>query len=73
MVIAVSTNDGLGANAKNIGLLLNTKNIYFVPFQQDNPIAKQNSLVAKADLIPLTLKKALDGEQIQPILLGAKE
>ncbi|NLY43611.1 MAG: dipicolinate synthase subunit B [Clostridiaceae bacterium] len=73
VVIAVSTNDGLGANAKNIGLLLNTKNIYFVPFQQDNPIAKQNSLVAKADLIPLTLKKALDGEQIQPILLGAKE
>src|SRR5690554_3794413 len=46
LIIAISTNDGLSNNAKNIGLLLNTKNIYFVPFSQDDPINKPNSLVA---------------------------
>ncbi|MBZ4646376.1 MAG: dipicolinate synthase subunit [Petroclostridium sp.] len=73
VIIAVSTNDGLGANAKNIGLLLNTKNIYLVPFQQDDPVHKYNSLIAKMSLIIPTLKKALDGEQIQPIILGTDE
>ncbi|MGE4282205.1 MAG: dipicolinate synthase subunit B [Clostridia bacterium] len=73
VVIALSTNDGLSASAKNIGLLLNRKNIYMVPFQQDDPEKKQNSLVAKMDLIIPTLKMALEGKQIQPVLLGSKE
>jgi len=68
VVIAISTNDGLGANARNLGTLLNRKNIYFVPFGQDDPIKKCNSLVAKFDLIIPTVKEALEGKQIQPIL-----
>ena len=73
VIIGVSTNDGLASSAKNIGLLLNLKNIYFVPFRQDDPINKTNSLVAKMSLILPTLEHALDGKQIQPILLGNKE
>ena len=69
VVLAISTNDGLGANAKNIGILLNMKNIFFTPFGQDDPINKSNSLVAKFDLILPTIEKALKGEQIQPILV----
>ena len=71
VVIAVSTNDGLGSNAKNIGILANKKNIFLVPFGQDDFKEKENSLVAKMDLIVPTLKKALDGRQLQPLLLGA--
>lgn len=71
VIIAVSTNDGLGVNAKNIGLLLNMKNIYLVPFCQDDPVKKQNSLVAKMELIKPTIEMALDGEQIQPVILGS--
>jgi len=70
IIIALSTNDGLGANAKNIGLLLNMKNIYFVPFRQDDPVVKTNSLVAKMDRLIPTLKEALGGKQIQPVILG---
>lgn len=69
VVIAVSTNNGLGNNATNIGKLLNYKNIYFVPFRQDNPITKPNSLVFDKNYIQRTIEKALDKEQIQPILL----
>jgi len=69
IVIAVSTNDGLGANAKNLGMLINTKNIYFVPFGQDDPIKKCNSLVAKMDMIMPTIMEALQGKQIQPVLI----
>lgn len=68
IIIAPSTNDGLGASAKNIGLLLNTKNIYFVPFGQDDPIGKNNSLVAKWDMVLPAVECALRGEQIQPLL-----
>ena len=68
LVIAVSTNDGLGASAKNIGLLLNFKNVYFVPFTQDDPEKKHNSLVAKMELILPTLELALERTQIQPVL-----
>ncbi|MDS1029061.1 dipicolinate synthase subunit B [Bacillota bacterium LX-D] len=68
LVIAVSTNDGLGLNARNIGVLLNVKNIYFVPFGQDDPKKKANSLVAKMDKILETLLEAFEGKQIQPIL-----
>ncbi len=69
VVIALSTNDGLAANAKNIGALLNVKNVYFVPFGQDNPQSKRTSLVADFDLTVQTLEKAILGEQLQPILL----
>lgn len=68
IVIAVSTNDGLSNSAKNIGMLLNYKNFYFVPFEQDDSVKKPNSLVAKFNIIVPTLKMALNGEQIQPVL-----
>ena len=68
VIIAVSTNDGLSASAKNIGLLLNTKNIYFVPFGQDDCINKTTSLVADMSQIKKTIENALDGIQIQPLL-----
>ena len=69
VVVAISTNDGLGLNARNIGTLLNTKNIYFVPFGQDNPELKANSLVAHMTKLPETILEATKGKQIQPILL----
>lgn len=69
VVLAISTNDGLGINAKNIGMLLNMKNIYMVPFGQDNPIAKANSLVAKMSLLEQTVVEALQGRQLQPVIL----
>ena len=69
VVIAPSTNNGLGANAKNIGNLLNKTNYYFVPFRQDNPITKPRSIVFDSRLIIKTLEMALDREQIQPILI----
>jgi len=70
LVIAVSTNDGLGINARNIGMLINMKNIFFVPFRQDNPAEKANSLVADMELVTDTVVCALQGKQIQPVLLG---
>lgn len=72
VVIFVSTNDGLSMNFKNIGGLLNYKNIYFVPFTQDNYKTKPNSLVAEPALILETLEAALDGKQLQPIILAPK-
>lgn len=69
VVIAVSTNDALANAAKNIGMLLNYKNIYFVPFGQDDYVKKPNSLVADMSKICLTCQYALDGRQIQPLLL----
>lgn len=68
LVLAIATNDALGANAKNIGLLLNMKNIYFVPFKQDDPFNKPNSMIANFEKIEETLKEALKGKQIQPII-----
>ena len=69
VVIAVSTNDGLSGNAKNIGTLLAMKNYYFVPFRQDDSVKKPFSLVADFSLVNETVAYALDGIQIQPILL----
>lgn len=69
LVIAISTNDGLGFNARNIGTILITKNVYFVPFGQDNPNMKPNSLVAHMDKIPDSILAACEGKQIQPILV----
>lgn len=68
VVISLSTNDGLSMNLKNIGSLMNIKNLYFVPFGQDDYKLKPNSLIAHTELIIPTLKAALDGEQIQPIV-----
>ena len=69
VLIAVSTNDALSGSAQNIGKLLNTKNIYFVPFRQDDPGKKPASCVASFDLLPASTKAALEGRQIQPILV----
>jgi len=69
LVLAISTNDGLGLNAANISKLLITKNIYFVPFGQDDPINKPNSLVAHMELIAETSEAALLGKQLQPLLV----
>ena len=68
LVLAVSTNDGLGAAAQNIGRLLNVRNIYFVPFGQDDPAKKPRSLVADFSQIPRTIAAALSGVQMQPML-----
>lgn len=69
VIVAVSTNDGLSGAASNIGTLLNRKNYYFVPFGQDDPITKPTSLVADFTRIPQTLGAAMEGRQLQPILL----
>ncbi len=66
-VLCVATNDGLAASAQNIGRLINTKNIFFVPIRQDDPIKKPNSLVADFSKITQTLEKAVNKEQIQPV------
>lgn len=69
VVIAISTNDGLAGAAENIGRLLNKRNYYFVPFGQDDPYKKPNSLIADFALIPKALDEALEGRQFQPVLL----
>ncbi len=69
VVIGISTNNGLSGAAENIGRLLNRKNYYFVPFKQDNPITKPRSIVCDFTYIQKTLEYALEGEQIEPILL----
>lgn len=70
LVISISTNDGLSMNLKNIGLVLNAKNIYFVPFGQDSPKDKPNSLVAHTNLLKDTIEHALEGKQIQPVMVS---
>ncbi len=70
LVLFLSSNDALGMNFKNIGLLFNSKNIYFVPFGQDNFIKKPTSMVSKRDLISDTLLAALCGKQLQPVILS---
>lgn len=72
LVIAISTNDALGMNFKNIGALMNMKNIYFVPFGQDNAKSKPNSMIAHLELLPETIEMAMKGKQIQPVILGAE-
>lgn len=68
VVIFVSTNDALSANFKNIGQLMNTKNIYFVPFSQDDCQKKPHSLVSDVSKVVPAIKQALEGNQIQPVL-----
>ncbi|GIP56491.1 dipicolinate synthase subunit B [Paenibacillus sp. FSL W8-0186] len=69
VVLAVSTNDGLGFNLANIAKLIVAKNIYFVPFGQDNPTGKPNSLVARMELVPEAAYAALEGKQYQPLII----
>ncbi|PWA13555.1 dipicolinate synthase subunit B [Pueribacillus theae] len=69
VVLGISTNDGLGLNGINIMRLMSTKNIYFIPYSQDNPIQKPNSLVAHMDLLVETIEAALEGKQYQPVLM----
>lgn len=69
VVIAIATNDGLSSSGENIGRLLNRKNYYFVPFRQDNPITKPRSIAFNPSYIKKSIELALDGEQVQPILL----
>ena len=68
LLISISTNDALGMNMKNIGMLLNSKNIYFIPFGQDNPAKKPNSMIAHTNLLIPSLEAALSGRQYQPII-----
>lgn len=68
-VVAISTNDGLSGNAKNLGILLDKKNVYLVPLGQDDPIKKPTSLIAHYDMIIPTIIEALKGKQVQPLLV----
>ncbi len=69
VVLGVATNDALGATAKNFGLLHNTKNIFFVPYRQDDPFSKTKSLVCDFTLVSNTVTDALKGKQSQPVLI----
>ena len=69
VLLGIASNDALGANAKNIGELLNTKNIFFVPFRQDDYDKKPKSLVYDYTLLVDSIVKALENEQIQPLLI----
>lgn len=69
VVLAITSNDLLGMNARNLGMLLAAKHVYFVPFGQDNPAAKPNSMESDFDLIPEAVEAALQGRQLQPLLV----
>lgn len=69
LVISISTNDAMGMNFKNIGNLMNTKNIYFVPFGQDDYKKKPASLIGDLKLLPDTIDLAMEGRQIQPVVV----
>ncbi|TWI55212.1 dipicolinate synthase subunit B [Halalkalibacter nanhaiisediminis] len=69
VVLGISTNDALGLNGMNIMKLMATKNIYFIPFGQDDPIKKPNSLVARMEALVETVESALAGKQYQPVLV----
>lgn len=68
VLLAISTNDALSGNAQNIGKLLNTKNIYFVPFRQDDPINKPTSIIYIKDKVVSSIEKAITNQQLQPII-----
>ncbi|MGA9287602.1 MAG: dipicolinate synthase subunit B, partial [Anaerobacillus sp.] len=69
VVLGISTNVGLGLNGTNILRLMSTKNIYFIPFGQDDPVKKPNSLVARMTSLRETVEKAIQGRQLQPVLV----
>ena len=70
VLLFISTNDGLGLNARNLATLLTAKHIFVVPFGQDNPREKPNSLVSKAELILPAVREALQERQLQPLLVN---
>ena len=72
VVLAVSTNDGLGASGENMARLCQRKHYYFVPYGQDDPFAKPQSLKADLALLPAAVDAALRGEQLQPVMLGQR-
>jgi dipicolinate synthase subunit B len=69
VVLGISTNDALGLNGVNLMRLMATKNIYFVPYGQDDPLKKPNSMVARMPMLLETIEYALKGEQIQPVIV----
>ncbi|MBQ8782907.1 MAG: dipicolinate synthase subunit B [Clostridia bacterium] len=69
LVIGVSSNDSLSTTGKNIGILLNRKNVYMVPFGQDDSLNKPRSMVCDFEMIPQTVEQALNHRQIQPLIL----
>ena len=69
VIVAISTNDALAGAAENIGKLLSRKHYYFVPFGQDDAFGKPTSIVADFSKIPQTLELAMEGRQLQPLLL----
>ncbi len=73
LILAPFTNDALGMNGVNIMKLINVKNIYFVPFGQDNPIKKPTSMTADLSLLNETISCALEGKQRQPVIIGYKQ
>ena len=68
VLLAVSTNDGLGASGENIARLMQRKHYYFVPYGQDDAAQKPQSLKADLTLLPTALEAALHGQQLQPVL-----
>ncbi|MCI8699507.1 MAG: dipicolinate synthase subunit B [Oscillospiraceae bacterium] len=71
LVLALATNDGLSGSAPNLGMMLNRRHVFFVPFGQDDCAGKPASLVADFSLVPGAIRAAAKGEQLQPLLLGA--
>ncbi len=69
VVLSIATNDALGGSAKNIGQLLNMKNIYFTPFRQDDPVKKEKSIIADFSLLEATIEEALKGRQLSPVII----
>jgi dipicolinate synthase subunit B len=69
VVLGISTNDALGLNGVNLMRLMATKNIYFIPYGQDDPIKKPNSMVARMPMLMETVEAAIEGRQIQPVLV----
>ena len=68
LLISISTNDALGMNMKNIGILLNVKHIFFVPFEQDDPEKKPNSMTARTEMLIPAAEAALEERQYQPVI-----
>jgi dipicolinate synthase subunit B len=69
VVLGISTNDALGLNGVNLMRLMATKNLYFIPYGQDDPVKKPNSMVARMPMLLETVEAALEGKQIQPVIV----
>ncbi|MFC7784318.1 MULTISPECIES: dipicolinate synthase subunit B [unclassified Rossellomorea] len=69
VVLGISTNDALGLNGVNLMRLISTKDIYFIPFGQDAPVSKPKSMVARMTLIQETIEEAIEGRQLQPVVI----